>query len=268
MVTLDDRFGFGKYKGLTIKDVWTGPILNYKDIIREYFIGLDKFIKTDFEQSTSFIIPHDYPPLAELLRERPTKVEPFGGFDLVVSKNYLIIDADDLKTTKRVNIELKKIYKDRFDIVPINKLTKGDKGKNTLTSESLKITADPYYILWCIREVGRFSIDLEEFDKLKSLQSNILERIVLKDIRMDLFEYEAKYKLTQIDINQEVEGINSRKIESINNIMSNGRYDREDRERRTFGEYSGSYAQDVMGYSDEDINDIFDGDPDAYWNID
>ena len=35
-----------------------------------------------------------------------------------------------------------------------------------------------------------------------------------------------------------------------------------------YGEYAGSYAQDVMGYSDEDINDAFDGDPDAYWNID
>lgn len=35
-----------------------------------------------------------------------------------------------------------------------------------------------------------------------------------------------------------------------------------------YDEYSGSYAQDEMGYSDEDIDDVFDGDPDAYWNID
>lgn len=35
-----------------------------------------------------------------------------------------------------------------------------------------------------------------------------------------------------------------------------------------YGEYAGSYAQDVMGYSDEVIDDAFDGDPDAYWNID
>ena len=36
----------------------------------------------------------------------------------------------------------------------------------------------------------------------------------------------------------------------------------------TYEEYNGSYAQDVMGYSDQDIDDAFDGDPDAYWNID
>lgn len=32
--------------------------------------------------------------------------------------------------------------------------------------------------------------------------------------------------------------------------------------------YSGSWAQDVEGYSDDDIDTIFDGDPSAYWNID
>ncbi len=40
------------------------------------------------------------------------------------------------------------------------------------------------------------------------------------------------------------------------------------REHQTYGKYSGSYAQDEMGYSDDDIDTIFDGDPSAYWNID
>ena len=35
-----------------------------------------------------------------------------------------------------------------------------------------------------------------------------------------------------------------------------------------YGEYAGSYAQDVMGFSDEEIDAAFDGEPDAYWNID
>jgi len=39
-------------------------------------------------------------------------------------------------------------------------------------------------------------------------------------------------------------------------------------DERTYDCYSGSYAQDVAGYSDDDIDTIFDGDPDAYWNID
>ena len=39
-------------------------------------------------------------------------------------------------------------------------------------------------------------------------------------------------------------------------------------ETPTYERYAGSYAQDEMGYSDDDIDTIFDGDPDAYWNID
>lgn len=35
-----------------------------------------------------------------------------------------------------------------------------------------------------------------------------------------------------------------------------------------FGQYSGSYAQDVVGLSDDVIDDAFEGDPEAYWNID
>lgn len=33
-------------------------------------------------------------------------------------------------------------------------------------------------------------------------------------------------------------------------------------------DFSGSYAHDVEGYDDDTIYDAFDGDPDAYWNID
>jgi len=35
-----------------------------------------------------------------------------------------------------------------------------------------------------------------------------------------------------------------------------------------YGEYAGTYAQDVAGFSDDVIDDAFDGDPEAYWNID
>lgn len=45
-------------------------------------------------------------------------------------------------------------------------------------------------------------------------------------------------------------------------------YDDHDYEEDTFECYNGSYAQDEMGYSDDDIDTIFDGEPDAYWNID
>ena len=39
-------------------------------------------------------------------------------------------------------------------------------------------------------------------------------------------------------------------------------------EEQTYDRYNGYYAQDVEGYSDQEIDDIFGGEPDAYWNID
>lgn len=48
----------------------------------------------------------------------------------------------------------------------------------------------------------------------------------------------------------------------------NGFDQTDDWEDQTYERYNGSYAQDVEGWSDQDIDDVFDGDPDAYWNID
>lgn len=53
---------------------------------------------------------------------------------------------------------------------------------------------------------------------------------------------------------------------SISYLISE--YGCNDYDQPTYEKYGGSYAQDEMGYSDDDIDTIFDGDPDAYWNID
>ena len=44
--------------------------------------------------------------------------------------------------------------------------------------------------------------------------------------------------------------------------------DVEPKRRSSFGNYEGDYAQDYEGYSDDIIDDAFEGDADAYWNID
>lgn len=53
-------------------------------------------------------------------------------------------------------------------------------------------------------------------------------------------------------------------------IPSNFRYER--RSTNNYieynGDYSGTYVHDVMGYTNDEIDTIFDGEPDAYWNID
>ena len=79
---------------------------------------------------------------------------------------------------------------------------------------------------------------------------------VIKDgvgLRFDLFDLEF------VEEGEEVYYVDS--YEEETNIP-------EYAEERHFGRYAGSYAQDEMGYSDEEIDTIFDGAPSAYWNID
>ncbi len=40
------------------------------------------------------------------------------------------------------------------------------------------------------------------------------------------------------------------------------------KQRETYGKYEGTWAQDVEGLSDDFIDDVLGGEPDAYWNID
>lgn len=54
------------------------------------------------------------------------------------------------------------------------------------------------------------------------------------------------------------------------NVPDNFKYHRKQSNNyiEYYGDYSGTYAHDVMGYSNDEIDTIFDGDPNAYWNID
>lgn len=67
------------------------------------------------------------------------------------------------------------------------------------------------------------------------------------------------------DISLNFASSNKKKI-----VMEDDYYydDYEDNYGSHYGEYSGTYAQDIAGYSDDVINDAFDGEQDAYWNID
>lgn len=42
----------------------------------------------------------------------------------------------------------------------------------------------------------------------------------------------------------------------------------DDYDLQTYDDYNDSYAQSVEGWSDQEIDEVFEGDPDAYWNID
>lgn len=100
------------------------------------------------------------------------------------------------------------------------------------------------YIDWCAINLDHFYISDEVIEEIKSI-------------------------IPDFSISEEGQNKLSEKYETWENQQHNSD-DNDDNyyERESYGEYAGSYAQDVEGLSDDFINDVLDGDPDAYWNID
>lgn len=103
---------------------------------------------------------------------------------------------------------------------------------------------EPGYINWCILNLDHFYIGEEE---LEALAAQVPGFAVTEEAVQQLDKRYADWVHSQPDYDHD---------------------DDYDYEERTFDRYNGSYAQDEMGYSDQDIDDAFDGEADAYWNID
>lgn len=112
----------------------------------------------------------------------------------------------------------------------------------------------PSYIDFCIQEVPNFYISTLAIQQIQYLFPNY---IIPKAIEEHIINFNDKDD--ELEDDNEWENDNSE-------FEIDG--DFENQTLRTYNCYNGSWAQDVEGYSDDDIDTIFDGDPNAYWNID
>jgi broad specificity phosphatase PhoE len=103
----------------------------------------------------------------------------------------------------------------------------------------------PTYLDWCAINLDHFYISEEIIAEIKVIKPDFT------------LTEEGNQKLTDKYSTWENE-------QQQDDYDDNDDYDRQE----SYGQYAGSYAQDVEGLSDDFINDVLDGDPDAYWNID
>jgi hypothetical protein len=121
-----------------------------------------------------------------------------------------------------------------------NSLLKFGKYNGSILEDIAK--TDPNYINWCIINLDHFYLSEEAIEELRANSGLVISE-------------EATLALEQ-------------KRSEISDASDSNDFDFDDYERRTYDDYNGSYAQNEMGWSDQDINDVFGGDADAYWNID
>lgn len=112
-------------------------------------------------------------------------------------------------------------------------------------------TADPEYLDWCSINLDHFYINEQNLKLLSQSPINI---------KLSEEALAALNKKKLID--------DQRKEERRKELLSDDQDDNYYNDRHTYDRYNGSYAQEMEGYSDQDIDDLFDGDPSAYWNID
>lgn len=117
------------------------------------------------------------------------------------------------------------------------------------------------YVDWCMMNVGSFVLTDEAMDEIKMIYPDFIISSA----------FLLKQTLKMLEISDDEDDYEYDDWDDFNPV---GRYLRlngrgyDNREEVTYNRYNGSYAQDEMGYSDDDIDTIFDGDPSAYWNID
>lgn len=113
---------------------------------------------------------------------------------------------------------------------------------------------DVQYISWCFQKIDWFCITDEIFEQLPIViaarENNFLNPANPQENWLQIFTDKHNHKKERI-------------VNTYPRANDNDYYERE-----SYGQYAGSYAQDVEGLSDDFINDVLDGDPDAYWNID
>lgn len=140
-----------------------------------------------------------------------------------------------------------------------------DFGKYKSHTLSWVLQFDPQYVDWCIQNVTSKAFLIEDTALLEIKMAYPLFPITedFEFYRIRRLMDEAWIVNTDIDDNDSA---------WFDDIEPDPDYDPYEvgyyNEPQTYDNYRGSWVQDVEGWSDQDIEDVLDGEPDAYWNID
>lgn len=228
--------------------------------------------------------------------------------EFFVKQFVIAYDIDDkcgLVSDKERMIELGYLPRNNaFQPLYTNGLRKYEDSEHYICRCGCKGGSDPnnsFPFYWCKKKIcarrAHFFLPSSEWEKFRfadflfiALGQNSAEResvwLVNAEISQFICDYTRIFKSSERNISSsplnelEEKGTWDKDSSTYRDIYDDDEYGNEeyddgdydnyshDYEEPTYDRYNGSYAQDEMGYSDDDIETIFDGDPDAYWNID
>jgi hypothetical protein len=196
---LDQKFGFGKYCGLTLKEVYQGTQDISRDLVKSY---VDFVLKNDDD------ILNKNTPLCKLMSFEVSE-------NLIQIKSYKNKKVLKYNWTERIenvfrlrNNHLDRSYIDSLDQFNITQYSKDKK--------SIVIAAcNPEYIAWCLVNLDNFSIDEDILEKLLSLEIYRFTGIKVSHNANDIYEYKSDIITSKSTFSQKVIDINREKNDII-----------------------------------------------------
>ena len=174
----------------------------------------------------------------------------YGNITLMID-NYIY--DNNLKTTLYNINDIK-----QFDFILVEKTTIDEIKRlleinqlNLNVFKDLKGNDTKFYRYWDNNNRVAVILTLELIKSIK--QNNEINLCLTKEVVLGKLGYYTKFTIENYCFKES---------------STNGLTDSDSYEIPTYEDHNDSYAQEYGGYSDQEINNIFDGDPDLYWNID
>lgn len=242
--TTRDKMTFGRYKGFSIQEVFNG-----KSYLNHHC--LEEYLKAKPELLDMKIFPNILYQKFKIIKIQNSQV--FVTPDLIStlkSNNNLLLDIlPKLKTGYFLDLNL--------DLFDFQQFCFDNFEQMELISSS------PNIIIWYIKNVENFSINPNVFKEILELPVWQFQGIELKFRVQNGLSYKPYFTNYKIELRKDLIDMNEMKYLNHTSKNFSNRNN-----NHSYNQFNGSYAQDIMGFSDQDINDAFEGDPGLYWNID
>ena len=302
----EPRIDFGKYKGKRFEEILQTKI--YRNTFSTIKNFLDDLLSFMINPAYNFKIISPYFKIENDDIELIKEVRNFGlkyfltpNYIAISTMAFWAHSTNEIRA-ERFSTLLEKVLTSSFMQTII--LIKNDATVNEISENSVLINPDINYLKWALKTVETFCVPpsfLEQTFKIKYLKN-----LKIKRVNSSIFEYEPVIETLDYNFPEHILAINLNRFEEKFNVIYNPSFnyythniDEQELHKRfghyldesyfhkenldlnenisiddnnetyeTYEDYNGSYAQDYENLSDQFINDVFDGDPDAYWNID
>lgn len=250
---IDDPINFGKFKHLSIRQVFVGCNSLSYSILKDY-------------------LNHNLNSPSFILNLSSAELELIDKLKISVSDGYFLI-ANGQKNLDYSN-SLTALFRNKDTVaerkkgfIPINTfIYEGASGQSSL--RKLQISGAPEYIEWAIKNVSDFYINLSDIDALHNLLFHKYIGLSVRKTEDTIYSFSPLYYSSKYIFDEDTLKINASKTTLNDDDGSFFKPVYKAGEVRSFENYSNSYAQGVEDWSDEEIDNAFGGEPDAYWNID